>query len=470
MKRSWFSHPFIAPAAWAAVCGVGWGLRLLYLSQPLRYDEAVTFLAVGGSSLGAALSAYSPNNHLFHTFWLLLSTRLFGPQEWAVRLPAFLAGAALIPSLGFVGRRVFGRAEGLLGAALAASSGWLIFYSVNARGYSLAVLCLVWSFYAAWKELKGAGVWWGWAAGLGAGLAVAAVPTMLWPVSGLWLAVGAVKAPWPQRLSRLIRLGLAVGLAGGAWYLPAVLKDGLDPLLKNPHVAPVGLAAALGSMPPQVIEVAKNIWPLMDLGWFSAALIVAAAAIILWRRPTLEERFLLFLLIWPFFLELIQRVRAPARSFLFLTPLVYFLWLRAAPKTWRAGGSPLRLAGLALGLVLAAGGFLAATKTIPSLAETGLSPHAPQVAAFLQEKAGLASGDRVVADVPDDAPLTFYLVRRGFGGEVILPRGRLEGGRIFVLEGPRNSYDDLTRRWPGLAQRRRKEMASWDGWRLWRLR
>ncbi|PKO04579.1 MAG: hypothetical protein CVU41_16175 [Chloroflexi bacterium HGW-Chloroflexi-3] len=42
-----------------------------------------------------------PNNHVFHTFLVHLTYKLFGPYEWAVRMPAFIASLLLAP-FGFI--------------------------------------------------------------------------------------------------------------------------------------------------------------------------------------------------------------------------------------------------------------------------------------------------------------------------------------------------------------------------------
>ena len=68
-------------------------LRARELSQPIRYDEAATWLDYASQPLARALSDYRfPNNHLFHTLLVHISAALFGAAPWALRLPAFLAG------------------------------------------------------------------------------------------------------------------------------------------------------------------------------------------------------------------------------------------------------------------------------------------------------------------------------------------------------------------------------------------
>ncbi len=75
-------------------------LRLAFLSQPMRFDEAFTFLRFVSKPLSEGLTNYSePNNHLFHTLLVHIVYSLFGDSSWVIRLPALLAGIALVPQL-----------------------------------------------------------------------------------------------------------------------------------------------------------------------------------------------------------------------------------------------------------------------------------------------------------------------------------------------------------------------------------
>jgi len=459
--------------AWLAIWGIGVALRLRYLFEPINYDEAVTFLRAQPDSILTALSYYTPNNHLFHTFLMKLSIGLFGPFEWSIRLPAFLAGLALIPTVGYIFNRVFGPLEGFLGAALVASSGWLVCYSINARGYTLAVLLLFWAFYAAWRAVAGRGVAWGLAAGFLAGLAIGTIPSMLWPAAGIILAVGLAKGPWRQRIGRLLALAGGVLAGGVLCYLPLMLAGGLGSVIHNPYVESVPLAEAVKFLVFQLADVSGRILPLGGRKALSpesiAALLCLPAAgyLILRRGGRREDWFLLLMLPWPFFLELLQQVKAPARTFLYLAPLVYLLWLRALPDRLRRIGRR-RLAALGLALTALLAGFLLLTGEVADY-RNDASPHAPHVAAFLVSQAGLNPSDRIIADVPDDAPLAYYLWRAGVDRGVILRRGIIEGERVFVLESRFNTYPRLGRLWPGLESEARQKLASWEGVTLWRL-
>jgi hypothetical protein len=72
----------------ASVLTIAVGVRLTYLFEPIRYDEAFTYLTYARHPLWDAISNYSyPNNHLFHTALVHICVRLFGGSEWVLRLP-----------------------------------------------------------------------------------------------------------------------------------------------------------------------------------------------------------------------------------------------------------------------------------------------------------------------------------------------------------------------------------------------
>ena len=117
-------------------------LRVRELSQPIRYDEAATWLDSASQPLARALSDYRfPNNHLFHTLLVHISAATFGSAPWALRLPAFAAGVVVVPLTWALGRALHSRASALGAAGLAATSTTLVLYSTNARGYTMLV-CL----------------------------------------------------------------------------------------------------------------------------------------------------------------------------------------------------------------------------------------------------------------------------------------------------------------------------------------
>src|SRR5687767_791507 len=116
-------------------------MRALYLGQPMRYDEAVTYMYFVRLDWADALSTYTyPNNHLFHTALAKAAASVFGPSPAVLRLPAFLAGVVLPLTTYVMVRLLYEGRAALIASALIATSGTLVMYSANARGYTIVAL------------------------------------------------------------------------------------------------------------------------------------------------------------------------------------------------------------------------------------------------------------------------------------------------------------------------------------------
>ena len=466
------SPKWVRWAAWAIIFLIAGYVRLEFLTQPIRYDEATTFLRLQGRSLLAALEFYTPNNHLLHTLLVWCSVRLFGSAEWAVRLPAALAGLALVPSVGYIFSRLSGPAVGLLTAGLVAGSNWLIFYSANARGYSQTVLFLVWAFYyfmtAVENRDQGETRSPAWRSGLFAGLALATVPSMAWPTAGLGLGLILAPGMIGRRWGRAWPYGLAAGAVGIILYLPFIALAGLAPITANSHVASIPLVKVVSMLGFQVLELAADFWPAFGWDRFSLVLILAALGLGLAHRREGLDWWLVFMIVWPMAMELIQSVRAPARTFLYLAPLIYAAWSRAAVKAGlgRVDYKGLLVPVLAVCLALAPAWAALNSGRIKFRTETGLS-RAASTAVEKMRGLKLTDRDRIVAEVPDDKPVAYYLHRAGAAGGVILPRRRAHDGRVFIIETPENLMPELERNWPFLTERPRKLVFNNGSLKLW---
>ena len=122
----------------AAVTVLGLALRLFRLGSELWLDEITTIFFYGPMPTLHVLTGFvSANNHLLNTLLMKLAVAFFGEQEWAVRLPSAIFGAATIPVFYWVARLLFSRRLSLFSALLLAVSYHHIFYSQNLRGYSM---------------------------------------------------------------------------------------------------------------------------------------------------------------------------------------------------------------------------------------------------------------------------------------------------------------------------------------------
>jgi hypothetical protein len=298
---------------------VGLALRVAFLGQPMRYDEAYSWLRLASKPLPIALSYYSaPNNHLFHTFLMSLCGKAFGSAPWALRLPVLMAGTLLIPATYAAFRAHAGRDAGLLAAALTAPWPCLIDYSTNGRGYIMIAL-----FFMALVALAGRLAdrptplaWLGWAGASALGLWT--VPVMLYPWGSatLWLAaafawdrrvapsiclappaIAVAKGPGKKgldtngatccplatllfpirflslffpasgvkqilapderrrRLTALLGASVATGVATFFLYVPVLIVSGPRRLFANDYVRSVGLSGLVGGCAPMARQV-----------------------------------------------------------------------------------------------------------------------------------------------------------------------------------------------------------------------
>ncbi len=118
------------------------GLRLFHLgSQSLWIDEVLTWL---NASIGQPFSLRALTEDLHGPLFSLILygwTRLAGDGEWAMRLPSALFGIATVPAMAWLARRWLGRETAAIAAWLTAGSPFLVWYSQEARNYSLLLLC-----------------------------------------------------------------------------------------------------------------------------------------------------------------------------------------------------------------------------------------------------------------------------------------------------------------------------------------
>lgn len=150
-------------ASLAVLIAIGVILRLLRIGDTVFGDELSTLYIVRGNGLSGTVSAVASDAEISPPLYFVLawlSTHLGSAPE-LVRLPSLLLGIASIPLAFMVGERVAGRLAGLLAAAFIAINPFMVFYSVDGRGYMLATFLLLVSTLALLLALDtGRGRWW----------------------------------------------------------------------------------------------------------------------------------------------------------------------------------------------------------------------------------------------------------------------------------------------------------------------
>ena len=147
-------------AALLVLVAVGAALRGATLDlQSFDFDEAVTVGTMVGGSFGDMLDALPRTESTPPLYYVLawLWTQPFGLGEVGVRSLSALVGTALIPVAYAAARELAGARAGLIAAALVAVNPQLIFYSQEARAYSLLALLSTLSFWAFLVARRDAG-------------------------------------------------------------------------------------------------------------------------------------------------------------------------------------------------------------------------------------------------------------------------------------------------------------------------
>jgi 4-amino-4-deoxy-L-arabinose transferase-like glycosyltransferase len=439
LREAWRSESRDHRVALVSIAVIAINLRLLYVWQPMRYDEAVTYMHFVRHPWFEALSTYTyPNNHLFHTLLAKASVTVFGNSPWALRLPALLAGILLVPATYAVARALYGGRAALIAAAIVASSGVLVLYSTNARGYTIVALAFLLLVLSAIRLQRGAGTGEWIAFAVIAALGLWTIPVMLYPLGtvAVWLALSLFL---DGKRAELRRLGLTLGAAGGIallLYLPVISRAGLGAITRNKFVAPSGWYEFFSQLPASFGEALRSwslgIPPLVSL-------VLLACALVALRYHATASRFrvniALAAFVWSAWLLVVNH-RAPfARVWLWFLPIAaslaaagVVLLFERWPRTRRFIEQ--RTPALAVGLGLGAAMSIVLSFAVLLTRDTGTYRDAEEASIALGGV--LQPGDRVLVGLPTNGPLEYYFDRIGVNPDHLqLPERSAR--RIFVV-------------------------------------
>jgi len=111
------------------------------LDSDLWMDEVFSLVDFFRASAGAIVTDFRDDNqHVLYSLLAHASWVALGESAWSVRLPAVVAGLLSLWATWHLGRRTLGEREALLAALLLALSYHHVWFSQNARGYTLLLL------------------------------------------------------------------------------------------------------------------------------------------------------------------------------------------------------------------------------------------------------------------------------------------------------------------------------------------
>ena len=316
------------------------------LYSPLMSDEAATY-ELFGRSWFTALTRYDwPNNHIFNSFLISLSTALFGNDEFAIRVPAYFAGILSLLATFGLSRKIFDRYVALLSIALVSSTTWVFFYSFQARGYPISIflsVVAVWMFYSTlnnkdpnfnWKVFI-----------LCMSLAIGTLPTMLylWPSIFLF-GVGnyrmrrqfnvIIEKHWLKHF--LSSMGIILAFTGLIYLNPLLFLFRTGRFFEGfsysfqPHSAGELIYSFLQFTVGSIVGGNPSMVAASPLGSYLTGFLLLTGSIIavisLINKHQLNTLYLFVcLLLIPLFITLVQRNLPFPRNFIYLVPFICIL-------------------------------------------------------------------------------------------------------------------------------------------------
>lgn len=442
-----------------ALLGIATALRCFFLTQPMRYDEAYTFLHFVNGEGFRPFFYPVPNNHVLHTLLVRLSVGLFGGDPVAIRLPALLAGLAVIPSAALLASTLSKSAHGLLTAAAVAAFPVVVLYDTMARGYSMAVLLAIWLALFGLRSVERPGPPLSMIMGVIAALGLYTMPSFLFPAAGviLWVSVLAMIRRSSVRLL-LLDLWLPFGLTMAGLtlllYTPViVVSNGIRTIVANPFVRGLSWTGFFERAPAHLAstfaDLTRDVPLILLVTW--VALTVIAVVVSIRRREWVIVSSLPSLLVGGGVVLLIQHQLPPARTWLFFIPFLLAIAERGLTAVSSSIG-PRSVRFTAGVMVLAtawAAMLLMRSDRISVYPDTGQFPEAELVAGVLARE--LTPRDALVAPIPLDEPLAYYLWRNGVHIPVQTSSRGIGGEREFMVvnksvdlfEEPRNGFPRL---------------------------
>lgn len=139
------------------ILSVGLILRLINLNQSLWLDEAISVLATQNFSLLGMITDYAEADFHPPLFFIIiwLWSKVFGISEIAVRIPSVIFGVLTVYIVYLIGKKLHSKTLGLFSALLLAINPLHVYYSQEARMYSLAAMAVSLNIFLLIKLLKG---------------------------------------------------------------------------------------------------------------------------------------------------------------------------------------------------------------------------------------------------------------------------------------------------------------------------
>jgi 4-amino-4-deoxy-L-arabinose transferase-like glycosyltransferase len=213
--------------------------NLFFINQPIKYDEAQSFLSYSSNPLYIIVSKYYPNNHVFHNILVHPFYLALGLKEWVLRIPVLIFGSFLVVLVFLLAKRLFDKQVAYLSAVFVASSFHIIDYATNARGYIMIAVFTIVLIICLLKLIEHKSPFYSALFVLASTLGFYTNPTFLYPFFGLnlwffWRATFAAgEGNKPRLLREFFTLNTVTAVLTLLVYFPIILGSGIKELVAN---------------------------------------------------------------------------------------------------------------------------------------------------------------------------------------------------------------------------------------------
>jgi hypothetical protein len=426
------------------------GLALLtggyYLSRPMMYDEAYSFLKYVNGPLPGMFFYPLPNNHVLHTILVKGSVTLFGAHPFTIRLPAFIAGLALVPATFCLARRLLLGRSGYLATLVVALYPFLIHHSTMARGYSLLLVLTLATAYVGLHVVDNPSLTTIGLLAFVASLGMFVMPSMLLGLAGITLWLGSLYYLKTGSV-RVVVFGFVAPLAlltvllSVVLYTPSVImSNGISTIVANSYVRSTPLPLFLDRLLPHLQSSFQSVTRhVPDIAILAAGLLIVGGFLGTGRQRNWAALLFAPLIVVGSLLMLLLKRSIPFdRTWMYLVPVVLIqadmgmtYLFEKVPRSYQC----IIVATLAVG-GLVYGVSLLSDDTI---AEYGSFPEAKSIVRRIQVDA--EDSINVTALVPADYPTYFYVWYYDLPSSSGVEENSIE---YYVVKRDRYELSDLT--------------------------
>jgi hypothetical protein len=402
----------------ALILVMGFALRLVFLWQPMEYDEADTVLRFVHGPLANAFYYPLPNNHVLNSLLEKAVCSITGPTPFGARLPDFITGLLLIAATFQASRQLNQGSGGYVAMLVVAICPMMVLFATTGRGYSLLALLVVLmvrvSLAADGRQVSGR---WGLAALLGA-MGMWVMPSMLFALASVaaWVAACMLLQGdgWRRVIGYLCGyFGLSILLTLLLYVPVALASEGFGSVVANRYVVSLPFVQFANEAAPHIWETARAFTRDVPL---VVVLLIALACIVGCLMPLDERRYPSKLLL-PMFVMGSGVLFVAKHSIPFPRTWVYFIPIVAiAADSGVAALAPrfaLRWQKLTIGMALLTGAAISVhvgiSGAVSNYPDIGTFAQAKQVSTFLARS--INQHDVVCAQAPADVPTAYYLWR-----------------------------------------------------------